>query len=85
MSLALSKNKKKDRLSFFVDTDLSNKINQISKQTNLSASEIARNALQNYIEQIEKEKIEKELEYGYKANSSYYIKSQKEWEYADKE
>jgi len=76
---------KKERLSFFVNQELSDKINKISKQTKLTISEIARNALQNYIEQIEKEKIENELEAGYKANYDYYLKSQEEWKYADKE
>ncbi|MCF8240990.1 MAG: ribbon-helix-helix domain-containing protein [Melioribacteraceae bacterium] len=75
---------KKERLSFFVNSELSDKINRISKQTKLTVSEIARKALINYIEQIEKEKIENELETGYKANYDYYLKSQEEWKYADK-
>ena len=49
---------KKERLSFFVNPELSKRINKISKQTNLPVSEIAREALQNYIDQVEKEKIE---------------------------
>jgi len=76
---------KKERLSFFVNSELSNKINRISKQTNLPISEIARKALQNFIDQVEKEKIETELEAGYKANYDYYLKTQEEWKYADKE
>lgn len=75
---------KKERLSFFVNSELADKINQISKQTNLPISEIARKALVNYIEQIEKNKLEKELEDGYKANFDYYLKSQEDWNYADK-
>lgn len=76
---------KKERLSFFVNSELSDKINQISRQTNLPISEIARKALLNYIEQIEKDKLEKELEDGYRANYDYYLKSQEDWNYADKE
>jgi predicted transcriptional regulator len=76
---------KKERLSFFVNPELSDKINSISKQTNLTISEIGRKALQNFIDLIEKEKIENELEAGYKANYQYYLKSQEEWKYADKE
>ncbi len=76
---------KKERLSFFVNQDLSKKIYKISKQTNQTVSELARKALQKYIEQIEKEKTEQELEIGYKANYNYYLKSQEEWKYADKE
>ena len=79
-----SKNKK-ERLSFFVNPELSVKVNEISKQTKLTISEIVRNALQNYIDQIEKEKVENELEAGYKANYDYYLKSQEAWKYADKE
>ena len=48
---------KKERLSFFVNSELSNKVNRISKQTNLPVSEIARKALQNFIDQVEKEKF----------------------------
>lgn len=76
---------KKERLSFFVNSELSNKVNSISKQTNLPVSEIARKALQNFIDQVEKEKIETELEAGYKSNYEYYLKTQEEWKYADKE
>lgn len=76
---------KKERLSFFVNSDLSDKITQISQHTRLTVSEIARKALLKYIDEIEKEKIEKELEEGYKANYDYYLKSQEDWKYADKE
>lgn len=76
---------KKERLSFFVNVELSKKVNKISKQTNVKVSEIARKALQNFIDLLEKEKIENELEAGYKANYNYYQKVQEEWKYADKE
>ena len=76
---------KKERLSFFVNSDLSDKINKISKQNKTTVSEIARKALQFYIEQIEKERIDKELENGYKENYDYYLKSQEDWKYADSE
>lgn len=76
---------KKERLSFFVNPELSEKINSISKQTNLTISEIGRKALQNFIDLLEKEKIENELEAGYKANFQYYLKSHEEWKNADKE
>lgn len=76
---------KKERLSFFINSETLKRVNNISKQTKLPVSEIARRALQNYINQVEKEKIEKELEAGYKANYEYYLKSQEEWKHADKE
>lgn len=76
---------KKERLSFFINPELSKKVNKISKQTNQPVSEIVRNALQNYVDQVEKEKIDMELEAGYKANHEYYLKSQEDWKHADKE
>lgn len=76
---------KKERLSFFVNADLAKKLSELSEESNLSLSDIAREALKNYLEKIEKEKTEKELEDGYKANYDYYLKSQSEWDYADKE
>ena len=81
---SLQTQNKKERLSFFVDSELSNKVNRISKQTNLTVSDIARKALQNFVVQVENEKIDRELEAGYKANYNYYLKSQEEWQYADK-
>ena len=76
---------KKERLSFFVNSELSEKVNRISKQSKLTVSEFVRRALQNYIDLMEKEKINNELEAGYKANYDYYLKSQEDWKYADKE
>lgn len=81
---SLQTQNKKERLSFFVDSELSNKVNRISKQTNLTVSDIARKALQNFVVQVENEKTDKELEDGYKANYNYYLKTQEEWQYADK-
>lgn len=78
-------NSNKERLSFFVNIDLSKKINKISKQTNQTVSELARKAIQQYVDLIEKSKTEQELEDGYKANYNYYLKSQEDWKYADKE
>jgi metal-responsive CopG/Arc/MetJ family transcriptional regulator len=82
---SVSTHAKKERLSFAINSDLSEKINEISNQTNLSVSEIARQALQIFIEQKEKEEIEKELEAGYKSNYGYYLKSHEDWKYADNE
>ena len=75
---------KKARLSFFVTSELSDKINKISKQYKLTVSEITCEAIRNYIQQIEKVKTERELETGYEANYDYYLRSQKDWEYAEK-
>jgi len=75
----------KERISFFVNSDLAAKIEEISDETNTSISEFARKALINYIKQLEKEKIYKELESGYKDNTDYYLKMQEEWNFADNE
>ena len=84
MSSVLAQNKK-ERLSFMINSELSDKINKISKQTKTTASDIARKALQIYIDQQEKERIVKELEIGYQSNYNYYQKSNEEWKHADHE
>ena len=76
---------KRERLSFFVNAELSDRVNNIAKQAKLPVSEIARKALQSFIDQVEKEKIETELAAGYKANYEYYQKTQEDWKHADKE
>jgi hypothetical protein len=80
---AIPDENRKERLSFFVSAELSDKVNKISQQTNLTVSEIARKALVSFIDTIEKERIEKELEAGYKANHDYYLKPQEEWKDAE--
>lgn len=77
--------KDKDRFSFFLQKDLSEKIYKLSRQTSKSISNIAREALTQYLQNIEKARIEKELEEGYKANYNYYTKQQDTWKYADSE
>lgn len=77
--------KSKDRLSFFLNKDLSQKVYKLSKQNKKSISDIARDAISLYLEKIEKEKIRKEMEEGYQANTSYYLKQQEDWEHADSE
>lgn len=75
----------KERITFFVNPELSEKIAEISESKSMTISEIARTALANYIRQIEKEQIERELEIGYIENSEYYLRMQEEWKHADKE
>jgi ribbon-helix-helix protein len=75
----------KERISFFVNSDLAAKIEEISGEINITISEFARQAILNYIKQLEKEKICKELESGYKDNIDYYLKMQEEWNFADNE
>jgi len=80
----VQENSGKERLSFFVNRELSDKITEISKRTKLTVSEIARKALEYFIEKLEKERIEKELEEGYKANYTYYLREQEERKNANK-
>jgi len=75
----------KDRISFYVNSEISEKIDEISNQSNLSISDIIRTALIYFIDRYEKDKINEELEEGYKENSQYYMKMQDEWKYADHE
>jgi len=75
----------KDRISFYVNSEMSEKITEISNQSNLTISDIIRTAIIYFIDRYEKEKIYKELEKGYRENSQYYIKMQEEWKFADHE
>lgn len=77
--------KTKNRISLYLDDHLSNKVYKLSKQTNKSISDITRQALASYIDDIEKAKMEEELEKGYKANYEYYLKQQSDWNHADSE
>ncbi|GJQ61009.1 MAG: hypothetical protein SCALA702_00620 [Melioribacteraceae bacterium] len=76
---------KKERMSFFINPELSERVSKLSRQTNQTVSEFARKALDEYSRQIELQKTEKELEEGYKANYQYYLNSQDEWKFADNE
>ncbi len=81
---AVREDNKKERLNFFIDRELLERVNEISKRTKMTVSEIARKALTMFIDLVEKERIEKELEAGYKANYAHYIDAQEEWKNADK-
>lgn len=74
----------KDRISFFINNELYEKLNRISEETNQTLSDLARNALNDYLHKLEKEKLEHELEQGYAENYDYYLKCQESWKYADK-
>lgn len=76
--------KRKQRVSFFVTDELMEKLDRITGQTNFTISGVVRNALELYIQKLEKDRIAHELEEGYKENYAYYLKSQAEWDYADK-
>jgi metal-responsive CopG/Arc/MetJ family transcriptional regulator len=75
---------KKERINFFLDSEFAKRVNDFAEEYKISVSEMIRKALDIYIKKIEKEKIEKELESGYKSNYEYYLKSGAEWQYAEK-
>ena len=73
------------RFSIVVSSELFKEVHKISKQTNKPVSEIIRKSHQNYINQTKNEEMDNELEAGYKANYKYFLKSQREWKFADYE
>ncbi len=77
--------KGKERISLFVTSDISQQIYKVAEDENSTISDVVREAIKEYIAKIEKEKTNRELEEGYKANYNYYLKSQDEWDYADKD
>lgn len=74
---------KKVRLRFPISSEFSKRLKRICKLKDLTLSEFARHALCHYINKVEKDRIEKELIAGYQANYDYYLKLQKDWQYAD--
>lgn len=77
--------KDKERINLFVTSELSEQINKVAEDENSTISDVVREAIKEYILKIENAKINRELEEGYKANYNYYLKSQDEWDYADKD
>lgn len=76
---------KKKRVNLLVPQELASRASQAAKKLDFTISDLYRNALSNYLEEIERMRIEKELEEGYKANYSYYSRMSKEWKAADAE
>jgi predicted transcriptional regulator len=76
---------KKERLHFLLSPELAKRTEQTANALDSSVSELLRRALEDFIERHEQERIEEELEAGYKANAPYYAKMIKEWEFADSE
>ncbi|NUN08241.1 MAG: hypothetical protein HUU54_03615 [Ignavibacteriaceae bacterium] len=77
--------KGKERINLFVTSELSEQIYKVAEDENSTISDVVREAIKEYISKIENAKINRELEEGYKANYNYYLKSQDEWDYADKD
>jgi hypothetical protein len=71
------------RLNFFVSPDLYLRALRETKHQKIKISEILRQALEQYLERLDGEKMKKELEDGYKANYHADLQLNKEWEAAD--
>ena len=75
----------KERVNFLVPRELAQKARWAAGELDCSLSDLFRVAISNFVREIERGRIEKELEEGYKANYSYYANLNKEWEFADSE
>lgn len=71
----------KTKIIFSIDMEYVKKLKKLSIQKGLAINELLSNAIDEYINKIEKEKLNNELESGYKANYNYYLKSQNDWKY----
>ncbi|MDD5539784.1 MAG: hypothetical protein PHG61_03735 [Candidatus Marinimicrobia bacterium] len=74
---------KTQRLNLITTPDLTRRAESISKRLNISISEIARRALSDYLDRLERADLEKQLAEGYQANAAYYTKQQEDWQDAD--
>ena len=52
---------KRERVNFWAPYELIRRANRVAKAFNFSLSELTRKALQEYIDKVEQEKIEKEI------------------------
>lgn len=76
---------KKERVNFLVSQELLKRAHRVAKESDVTLSDFIRNALLNYLEELERKRTIKELEEGYKVNTTYYNQMNKEWEAADAE
>lgn len=81
--VTMTMKRKSERLSISVPEDLARMINEWAERLNVKLSDLARTALSEKVAQLEREKLEQELEAGYKANTNYYARTSEEWKFAD--
>jgi hypothetical protein len=74
---------KKEKVNFLISKDLIEKSKWAAKELNYTLSDFFRIALFNFLKDLERARIEKELEEGYKANAKYYAQMSEEWNFAD--
>ncbi len=55
------------RKNFYIPNELNQRVEKVAEELGSTWSEIVRNALVYYVERIEAEKLEEELEAGYKS------------------
>jgi len=72
------------RLNLTILPELTRRAESMSKRLNISISEIARRALSDYLDRLEKADLEKRLTEGYQANIAYYSQQQEDWKHADR-
>jgi hypothetical protein len=73
----------KERVNLYLPRNIRMEADGILKKSHSSLSELVTYLLWNYIAKVRQEELERELEEGYKANSSYYRRSGEEWKHAD--
>jgi predicted DNA-binding protein len=73
------------RKNFILSADLERRAGEVAKRTNKDFSQLIRDALHKYVEEFEREMLQRELAEGYMANANYYSSMNKQWEAADAE
>ncbi len=71
------------KINFSASRDLYDRIHQAANDNNSSLSEIIRESLEEKLERLKSEKINKELEIGYQANYELDKQMNEEWKYVD--
>ncbi len=77
---------KKERKTVTIPKKLTKQAATIIEDYDISSfSELITVALAEFVDKIEKMKLERELAEGYQANKEYYAKMSEEWKFADSE
>ncbi len=71
------------RKNFLLPVELEERINRVSRRLRKDFSQLTREALQQYVEKIEQENLERELAEGYSANAARIKAVNQDWESAD--
>jgi predicted adenine nucleotide alpha hydrolase (AANH) superfamily ATPase len=74
---------KRERVNFWAPSELIKRANRVAKAFNFSLSEVTRKALEEYIEKVEQERLEKEIGEACKYYYELDKEMAKEWESAE--